>query len=326
VNTSRTLICMLSAAFAAFAAPAAAQEYPRRAITIVVPFAPGGPVDIIPRAIAPKLSASMGVPVIVENKPGSAGNVGAAGVARSDPDGHTLLLFHSALFTVNPWLFKQLPFNPQTDLVPITDLASMANVMVVNSELKANSIADLIALIKSKPGSLNYGTPGAGTSSHLCVEFFKLRGGDLDVVHVPYKAGPAAVTALLSNQVQFGCVAVNAAVPSVKANRLRALAVTSLTRSVAMPDVPTMDEAGLKDFEVTLWFGVAAPAKTPEAVVRKLNTEIRAALKDEEIGKRLHSMGMTTLGDTPEKVRRNMAAESANWRGVIEKANIKLAE
>ncbi len=324
---SRKLACIVLSALATVIAPhAIAQEYPKRTITIVVPFAPGGPVDIIPRAIAPKLSASMGVPVIVENRPGSAGNVGAGVVSRADPDGHTLLLFHSALFTVNPWLFKNLPFNPQVDLVPVTDLVSMPNVMVVNSELKANNIGELIALIKSKPGVLNYGTPGAGTSSHLCVEFFKVRGGDLDVVHVPFKAGPAAVTALLSNQVQFGCVAVNAAVPSVKANRLRALAVTSLTRSVAMPDVPTMDEAGLKDFEVTLWFGVAAPGKTPDAIVRRLNTEIRAALKDEEIGKRLQGMGMTTLGGTQEAVRQNMAAEAANWRGIIEKANIKLAE
>ncbi|MGE0876011.1 MAG: Bug family tripartite tricarboxylate transporter substrate binding protein [Burkholderiales bacterium] len=320
------LICILPAVLAGVPLAAPAQDFPKRPISIVVPFAPGGPVDLIPRTIAPKLSASMGVPVIVENKPGSAGNVGAAQVSRADPDGYSLLLFHSALFTVNPWLFKNLPFNPATDLTPISDLASMANVMVVNSEIKANTLSELMNQIRAKPGEFNYGTPGVGTSSHLCVEFFKLRGGNLDLVHVPFKGGPAAVTGLLSNQVQLGCVAVNAALPSVKAKRLRPLAVTSLKRSAAMPDVQTMDEAGLKGFEVTLWFGIAAPAKTPEPIIRRLNKEVLAALKDEDVVKRLHGMDMSILGDTPENVKRNMAAESANWRGVIEKANVRITQ
>lgn len=304
---------------------AAAQSYPTKTITIVVPFSPGGAVDIIPRTMAPGLSKALGVPIIVENKPGAAGNLGAAYVSRADPDGHTLLLFHSALFTVNPWLFDKLPFNAKEDLRPISDLATLPNVLVVNAGLPAKNIAELVALVKANPNKYNYGTPGVGTSSHLCMEFFRLRAGTgFDVVHIPFTSGPAAVTSLISNQVQMGCVAVNATLAHVKANRLRPLAVTTRSRSTQMPEVPTMDEAGYKDFEVTLWFGLAAPSRTPDAVVRALNAEVLKSLKDPEVVKRFGAVGMSTLGSSPQDVLRTMAAESETWRGVIQSANVRL--
>jgi tripartite-type tricarboxylate transporter receptor subunit TctC len=321
-------IAALGAALAAtLPLGAAAQQFPGKTITIVVPFSPGGAVDIIPRAMAPGMAERLGVPVIVENKPGAAGNVGAAYVSRAAPDGHTLLLFHSALFTVNPWLFEQLPFNPKEDLRPISDLASLPNVMVVNKDMPAKSIPELIKLVKSHPNKYNFGTPGIGTSSHLCMEFFKLRaGGPMEIVHVPFNSGPAAVTNLISNQVQVGCVAVNAAIPQIKADRLRPLAVTTLARSEQLPQVPTMDEAGLKGFEVTLWFGIAAPAKTPDAIVKALNAEVLRSLKEPAVIKRLETLGMSVLGSPPDKVVRHMSAESETWRTVIESAKVRLAK
>ena len=301
-----------------------AQSFPTGPIVIVVPFEPGGPTDLIPRTIAPKLSESLGVPVTIENKPGAAGNVGAGEVARSKPDGRKLLLFQGGLFTVNPWIFREMPFNPQRDFTPITDLASTPNVMVVSAEVKANTIAELIELVKANPSALNYGTPGRGTSPHLCVESFKLMSGGLDIVHVPFKSGPAAVTNLLSNQVQISCMNISAVLPSIKANRIRALAITSTARNSILPGVPTMEEAGLRGFEVSGWFGLAAPAQTPKETVARLNVVIREALTDARVAERLNVVGLTIMGNTPENVARNISVESAKWRKIIETANIRM--
>ena len=315
---------LLAAAAVCAASPAAGQQFPGGPIAIVVPFEPGGPTDLIPRTIAPKMSEALGVPVTVENKPGAAGNVGAGEVSRSKPDGRRILLFQGGLFTVNPWIFKELPFNPQRDFTPITDLASTPNVMVVSSEVKANTIAELIEQIKANPGTFNYGTPGRGTSPHLCVESFKLMAGGLSIVHVPFKSGPAAVTNLLSNQVQVSCMNISAVLPSIKANRVRALAITSAARSGILPNVPTMEELGFRGFEVTGWFGLAVPAQTPKDTVNRLYTVVREALGDSRVTERLNAAGLTILGDTSENVARNISAESAKWRKIIETANIRM--
>lgn len=305
---------------------ALAQTFPSGPISIVVPFEPGGPTDLIPRAIAPRLSEALGVPVTVENRPGAAGNVGAGIVAKSAPDGRRLLLFQSGLFTVNPWLFRELPFHPENDFTPITDLASTPNVLVVNADLKATTVAELVGLMKAKPAGFNFGTPGRGTSPHLCVELFRQMAGGLEAVHVPFKSGPAAVTNLLNNQVQFSCMNISAVLPSVKAQRLRVLAITTSARSPLLPEVPTMDEAGLAGFEVTGWFGLAAPAATPRETIARLNTEIRSALADPGVGERLKAVGLTILGDAPANVAKKLSAESAKWKQLVETAKIRIEE
>ncbi len=315
---------IIGAAAACLAAPANAQQFPGGPVVIVVPFEPGGPTDLIPRTIAPKMSEALGVPVTIENKPGAAGNVGAGEVARSKPDGRRLLLFQGGLFTVNPWIFKEMPFNPQRDFTPIIDLASTPNVMVVSAEVKANTIAELIEQIKANPSAFNYGTPGRGTSPHLCVESFKLMSGGLGLVHVPFKSGPAAVTNLLSNQVQLSCMNISAVLPSIKANRIRALAITSASRNGLLPGVPTMDEIGFKGFEVTGWFALAVPSQTPKDTVNRLHAVIKDALADARVTERLNAAGLTILGDTSENVARNISVESAKWRKIIETANIRM--
>lgn len=323
-KASRCLASSLAVAALCTPVTTGAQPFPAGPIAIVVPFEPGGPSDLIPRTLAPRMSEALGVPVTIENKPGAAGNVGAGDVSRSKPDGRKLLLFQGGLFTVNPWIFKELPFNPQRDFTPITDLASTPNVMVVSSDVKANTIAELIDLIKANPNAFNYGTPGRGTSPHLCVESFKLMSGGLNIVHVPFKSGPAAVTNLLSNQVQLSCMNISAVLPSIKGNRVRALAITSTSRSSLLPGVPTMDEAGFRGFEVSGWFGLAAPAQTPKETVNRLNAVIREALTDPGVVERLNRAGLTIMGDTPENVARNISAESAKWRKIIETANIRM--
>lgn len=319
---------LLGAALLLALVPTAAvgQAFPSGPISILVPFEPGGPTDLIPRAIAPRLAESLGVPVTVENRPGAAGNVGAGIVAKSPPDGRRLLLFQGGLFTVNPWLFRELPFHPENDFIPITDLASTPNVIVVNAELKAHNVGELVQLMKAKPASFNYGTPGRGTSPHLCVELFKQMAGGLDAVHVPFKSGPAAVTNLLNNQVQFSCMNITAVLPSVKAQRLRVLAITTEQRSALLPEVPTMHEAGLTGFEVSGWFGLAAPAATPRETIARLNTEIRNALADPGVGERLKAVGLTILGDSPERVSKKIAAEAAKWKKLVDSAKIRIEE
>ena len=321
---SLAIATLLGTAAACLAAPATAQQFPGGPVVIVVPFEPGGPTDLIPRTIAPKMSEALGVPVTIENKPGAAGNVGAGEVARSKPDGRRLLLFQGGLFTVNPWIFKEMPFNPQRDFTPIIDLASTPNVMVVSAEVKANTIAELIEQIKANPNAFNYGTPGRGTSPHLCVESFKLMSGGLGLVHVPFKSGPAAVTNLLSNQVQLSCMNISAVLPSIRANRVRALAITSASRNALLPGVPTMDEIGFKGFEVTGWFALAVPSQTPKDAVNRLHAVIKDALADARVTERLNAAGLTILGDTSENVARNISVESAKWRKIIETANIRM--
>jgi tripartite-type tricarboxylate transporter receptor subunit TctC len=301
-----------------------AQQFPAGPVVIVVPFAPGGPTDLIPRAISPVMSQALGVPVIVENKPGAGGNLGAAYVARSKPAEQKILLFQNGLFTVNPWIFKDLPFNPEKDFVPVIDLASTPNVMVVNTQVGATSIRELIDLVKARPNSFNFGTPGAGTSPHLCVELFKLLADGLQIVHIPFKSGPDAVTNLVSNQVQLSCMNISAVLPSVRGKRLLPLAITSRARNGILPDVPTMEEAGFSEFEVLGWFGLAVPAATPRPIVLKLNSVVSEALRDPKVVERLNNAGLAIMGESADNVARNVAAESAKWQKLLEKMKIRV--
>ena len=308
---------LLSAPFAVYADP-----FPSGPIVIVVPFAPGGPTDLIPRMIAPKMSEDLGVPVIVENRPGASGNIGTEQVAKSKPDGQRLVVFANGLFAVNPILYRNLPFDPHKDFIPVSDLAETPNVIVVNNQTKAMKLDELLELAKSKGQQLNYSTPGNGSSPHLCMEQLKFMAGGLDIVHVPFNGGPPAISSLLSNSVQMSCININAILPSIRANRLRPLAITSPKRNPLLPDVPTMLELGFTDFESAVWFGLAAPVGTPSSTVRRLNSAIRQALEDVGVAQRLNASGLTPMGNAPEDVAKRLGIETAKWQQILKKINI----
>ena len=298
-----------------------AQDYPARPITLVVPFQAGGPVDIVPRIIGERLSPSLKVPVVVENKAGAGGNIGAAQVAKANPDGYVLLATAGGVLTANPWLFRDARFNPDTDFVPIVGLASTANVVVVSPKSGITTMKELIQRAKA-PGQIHYSSPGVGTTPHLCMELLKQMSGAVALTHVPYKGGAEAVRDVMSGEVQASCTNLPNVVSLLKTGKLRALAVTSQTRDPLFPEVPTVEEAGLPGFESIGWFGLVAPAKTPPAIVDLLNKEVNRALQDPAVQRRLAEMGMTRMGGTQEDFKRYIDKESSKWRKLIELANI----
>src|SRR5438067_33474 len=265
---------------------AAAQTFPSRQITIVVPYSPGSTSDLLPRAIGPLLSQAMGVPVIVDNRPGAGGNIGAAIVAKGEASGHTVLMAPSAILATNQWLYKELGFDPQKDLVPVIDAATTPNLWVAHPSLPVKTMSDVIALAKAKPGSLSFASGGAGTTSHLCGELLKTTA-QVDLLHVPYKGPAPAAQDLLAGRVPLMCDNFSNVIPHVRNGRLRAIALTGLKRIAQAPDVPTADESGLPGFEINVWYGFAVPVATPKAVVAKLNAEIAAALRVPAVAQRL---------------------------------------
>jgi tripartite-type tricarboxylate transporter receptor subunit TctC len=296
---------------------AAAQGFPSRPITIVVPYSPGSTSDLIPRAIAPLMSQSMGVPVVVENKPGAGGNVGASAVAKGESSGHTLLMAPSAILATNKWLYKDPGYDPQKDFAPVTNAATTPNLWVAHPDLPVKTIGDVIALAKAKPGSLSFASGGAGTTSHLCGELLKSTAG-IDMVHIPYKGPAPAVQDLLGGRVQLMCDNFSNVITHVRSGKLRAIALTALKRHPQAPDVPTADESGLPGFEVTVWYGFAVHAATPKPVVQKLNAEIAAALRNPAVSERLQSLGLTIVGDSVDDFTRFVAAESEKMRRLVQ--------
>jgi tripartite-type tricarboxylate transporter receptor subunit TctC len=300
-----------------------AQAFPSRQITIIVPYSPGSSSDLLPRAIAPLMSQSMGVPVVVENRPGAGGNLGAAIVARGDASGHMLLMAPSAILATNQWLYKDLPFDPQKDLVPVINAATTPNLWVVHPGIPATGMRELIALAKSKPGFLSFASGGSGTTSHLCGELLKTSAG-IDLVHVPYKGPAAAHQDLLSGRVPLMCDNFSNVIPHVRAGRLRALAITALARHPQALEVPTVSETGLPGFEVSVWYGFAAQAATPKPVVQKLNAEIARALRDPTLAGRLDGLGLAVVADSPEEFARFVAAESERMRKLVQASGAKV--
>jgi tripartite-type tricarboxylate transporter receptor subunit TctC len=294
-----------------------AQSFPSRQITIVVPFSPGSTSDLIPRAIAPLVSQSTGVPVIVDNRPGASGNIGAAAVAKGDASGHTVLMAPSAILATNQWLYKELGFDPQKDLAPVIDAATTPNLWVAHPSLPVKTMSDVIALAKAKPGVLSFASGGAGTTSHLCGELLKSTA-QVDLVHVPYKGPAPAAQDLLAGRVPLMCDNFSNVIAHVRSGRLRAIAVTALQRHPLAPEVPTADESGLRGFEVNVWYGFAVPAATPKAVVQKLNTEIAKALRNPGVTERLQGLGLQIVADTPEEFARFVAAESEKMRRLVQ--------
>ena len=294
-----------------------AQSFPSRQITLVVPFSPGSTSDLIPRAIAPLVSQSTGVPVIVDNRPGASGNIGAAAVAKGDASGHTVLMAPSAILATNQWLYKELGFDPQKDLAPVIDAATTPNLWVAHPSLPVKTMNDVIALAKAKPGVLSFASGGAGTTSHLCGELLKSTA-QVDLVHVPYKGPAPAAQDLLAGRVPLMCDNFSNVIAHVRSGRLRAIAVTALQRHPQAPEVPTADESGLRGFEVNVWYGFAVPAATPKAAVQKLNTEIAKALRNPGVAERLQGLGLEIVADTPEEFARFVAAESEKMRRLVQ--------
>jgi tripartite-type tricarboxylate transporter receptor subunit TctC len=299
------------------------QAFPARPIRIVCPFPPGGGVDITARAIAQELAAQLGQPVIVENKPGAGGNVAAAEVARSAPDGHTLLLTLSALHAISPHLYASLPFDAMKDFSFITPLVSFTNVLVVGPGFPARSVADLIAQAKRAPGKLSFASSGNGTNLHLTGELFKSMAG-VDLVHVPYKGSAPALTDLMGGAVAMMFDTIPSALAHVKSGKLRALGVTGAKRSPVLPEVPTMAEAGLPGFEVVSWYGLVGPARLPQEVARRLNAEATKAANGREFRGRMEPLGFDIVTATPEKMAEMLAADSARWAPLIKAAGITI--
>jgi tripartite-type tricarboxylate transporter receptor subunit TctC len=302
--------------FAVSAGTALADEYPSKPIRLVVPFAAAGTTDFLARAIAQKLGSNLGTSVVVDNRPGAGGNIGSDIVAKSEPDGYTLLLGTVGTHAINASLYKKMPYDTVKDFAPVTLVASVPNMVVVHPSVPAKSIKELIALAKAKPGSLSFGSSGSGSSIHLSGELFKSMAG-VDMLHVPYKGSGPAVSDLIGGQINMMFDNMPSSLPHVKAGRLRAIAVTSGKRSPAMPDLPTVAEAGVPGYESVAWFGVLAPAGTPPALVKKLNAEIVKVLKSPDVAQRLASQGAEPVFNTPEEFSALIKTEMVKWAKVI---------
>ncbi len=300
-------------------APNPVARYPDRPIQIVVPFPAGGTVDILARTVGTHLSTKLGQQVMVVNKPGASGNIGVELVAKAAPDGYTLVLGSSSTHVVNRYLYSKLPFDPVKDFAPISLLATVANILVVNAQLPVSSVKDLIDLAKRRPDTLSYASFGNGTSPHLAGALFARQAG-LRITHVPYKGGPPAMTDLLGNQVQMMFSNVPIAVPHITTGKLKALAVTSDRRLPELPNVTTMKEAGLPDFVVTQAFGLYAPAGTSPAVVTLLTGAVQEALRDSGVRKTLDGNGFNIVGSSAAELAAANEAESVKWEKVIKES------
>ncbi|MEO8741181.1 MAG: tripartite tricarboxylate transporter substrate binding protein [Casimicrobiaceae bacterium] len=313
----------LTALLACFAAGAFAQAYPTHSIRLVVPFPAGGTTDILARAVAQKLSESLGQTVIVDNRPGAGGNIGSDIVAKSAPDGYTLLMGTVGTHAINPGLYTKMPYDHVKDFAPVVLVAGVPNVLVANPAFPVNSVAELIALAKSKPGTINFASSGNGTSIHLSGELFKTMAG-VDMTHVPYKGSSPALADLMGGQVQIMFDNLPSALPQIKGGKLRAIAVTSLKRAPALPDVPTISESGLPGFEASSWFGVLAPAGTPAPIVAKINADVNKWLQSPEARDQLLAQGANAAGGTPEQFAQHIRAETEKWAKVVKASGAKV--
>jgi tripartite-type tricarboxylate transporter receptor subunit TctC len=308
--------------FASASAGAFAQDWPNRPVRFIVPYAPGGGVDIVARLIAPKLSQSLGEAFVIDNRGGAGGNIGTALGAKAEPDGYTIVMA-AAAFALNASLYRKLPFDPEKDFVPVSLIAGTPNILAVHPSVPAKSVKELIALAKAKPHALNYASAGNGTTSHLAAELFKSMT-DVDVVHVPYKGTSPAVTAMLSGESQVMFAPALALVGHVKANKLRALAITSTQRSPAFPDLPTVAEAGVPGFEARQWYGVVAPAGTPKEIVSRLSAEIAKIVRTPELKKHFTVEGSEPIGSSPEEFGKYIHAEIAKWAKVVKASGAQI--
>jgi len=313
----------LGALFACVGTVASAQGYPNRTIRLVVPFPAGGTTDILAREVAQKLTEVFGQAVVVDNRPGAAGNIGSDLVAKSAPDGYTLLMGTVGTHAINPSLYSKMPYDHVKDFAPVVLVAGVPNVLVVNPALPVNSVSDLIKLAKDKPGQINFASSGSGTSIHLSGELFKTMAS-VDMTHVPYKGSSPALTDLIGGQVQIMFDNLPSALPQIKGGRLRAIAVTSLKRAPVLPDIPTINESGLPGFEASSWFGVLAPAGTPAPIVARINTEVNKWLQSADAREKLLGQGAEAAGGSPEQFANHIRAESEKWAKVVKASGAKV--
>ena len=322
-NCLRWLFGASILALAAFVLAQAPAAYPTKPIRLVVPFPAGGATDIFAREVAKHLTEAWGQSVVVDNRPGAGGNIGSELVAKSAPDGYTLEMGTVGTHAINASLYSKMPYDHIKDFVPVILVAGVPNVLEVNPSVPVNSVQELIAYAKANPGKLNFASSGSGTSIHLSGELFKVMAG-VQMTHVPYKGSAPALSDLLGGQVQLMFDNLPPSLPQIKAGKLRALAVTSSTRAPALPDVPTVAEAGLPGFEASSWFGVLAPAGTPPAIVAKLNAEIAKWLTTPEAKEKLAAVGANIASGTPEDFARHIQAETAKWAKVVKESGAKV--
>jgi tripartite-type tricarboxylate transporter receptor subunit TctC len=317
MNTRRLLLHTLAASLAlALVGPAAAQAFPTKNLTVVVPFPPGGVTDQVARVIAQKLQEGLGKTVIVENKPGAGGQIAAAVVTKADADGHTLFIGDSGALAINPGLYKNFSYDPLKDFTPISNLVASPLVLVVPKDSPANSVAELIALAKKKPGGLNYASQGIGTVGHLLGELFRTQTGTA-LNHVAYKGSAPALQDVMGGQVDLLFDPVITASPLVTTGKLKALGVAAARRSTTLPEVKTLAEAGTAGVDAGVWFGLVAKAGTPEPVVKKLSEEVQKALKSADVVKRFTDQGLALVGNTPAEFGAFMRSEVARWAPIV---------
>jgi tripartite-type tricarboxylate transporter receptor subunit TctC len=313
----------LAAALLLACGVAAAEEWPARPIRLIVPFGPGSTPDIVARLISDKLSPRLGKPVVVENKPGAGGNIGTDAVAKASPDGYTFGLTISGPLAANTVLFKKLPYNPQTDIEPVTIAATQPSVLVVSSEAGISDMPGLLAKLRSNPGKYNFSSMGNGSISHLAMEAVASRSGT-EIVHVPYAGSGQAVTSILSGDTQMAVLPAAAVMPHVRSGKLKAIAVATAKRSSVLPDLPTLSETGMANIQGDAWMGVIAPARTSPAIIRKLQSEIVQIVHSDEIRQKLHAQFMEPVGNTPAEFRATVQADLARWQPILKKNNINL--
>jgi tripartite-type tricarboxylate transporter receptor subunit TctC len=316
---------IISLAAAAMSLPALAQtsSFPQKPVRIVVPYTTGGSNDVIARLLAQQLQEAWGQPVVVENKPGAAGNIGSSDIAKSAPDGHSLLLTNINIVSMNPGLIANMPFDPQKDFAPISLLGTTALALVVHPSVAANNVRELIDLARKEPGRLNYASSGNGSPQHMSAEMFKAMT-KTSLTHIPYKGAAPAVNDLLAGQVQVTVGVVNQLMPHIRAGKLKALGVTSRKRLAQMPDVPTLDEAGVPGYESEIWLGLAAPAATPPAIIEQINQAVRKAMATADVVTKLQSQGIDVLVSSPDQMRQRGLEDLKRWGDIIRTAGIKV--
>ncbi len=318
IASSAITLCLVLAT-----ASAQSQTWPSKPIRFIVPFPPGGGTDVLTRTIAPRLGEGLGQQVVVDNRTGAGGMIGAELAAKSPPDGYTLLTATVGTIAINPGLYARMPFDPAKDLMPVTLAGDIFNVLIVHPALPAQSVKALIALARARPGELNYGSSGTGAADHLSAELFQVMT-KTKMVHVPYKGGPLAIIDLISGNLQLMFSTVPTAVGLIKGGKVRAMAITNSKRFPLMPELPTVAEAGIPGFAVNNWCGVFVAAGTPAAVITRLNAELVKVLALPEVKKRLLDNGIDALSNTPEQFAAYIRAETAKWAAVIKDANVKV--
>ncbi len=323
MNRSRATVSLLMSMCAALCTTVQAQNYPLKPVRIVLPYPAAGSSDAIVRVLARKLSESLGQQFVVDNRAGAGGTVGTEFVARSQPDGYTLLMGGSGTHAINPSLYPRLPYDAIKDFAPISLVTLGVNVLVVHPSVPARSVKELIALAKSRPGKLNFSSSGNGSTAHLAGEMFKTFAG-INIVHVPFKGAEPAISSLISGEVDLAILNIPALLPQIRANKLRALAVASTKRSSALPQLPTMIETGIPDFDASSWNGLFAPAATPRDIVARLGTEVARIVRLPDVAAQLASYGTEPVGDTPEQFDAFVRSQIARWAKTVKASGARV--